>query len=178
MDSCQKWRDLRWLSERLAKGFEPSHVSYHADGSYYQSDYDGKAYPLGKKKPLNEIRGYEHLLIYEGPTELIRSGYFIDFSLQREDEGVYVDMRRLGKLWRFGVGMLEPFAFEGLQVFLNQTFLSIHLITSSKPWLIVGYGPSYRPITKIERLKQDQENNLGHQPKSNSFDEKPNQPQR
>jgi hypothetical protein len=136
------------LSEKLAKGFKPAHVSYHADGSQYHSDSYGKAYPLGKKKPLNQIKGYEHLLIYEGPTELVRKGYFTDFSLKREDEVVYVDMHRLGKLWKFGVGMMEPFAFESLKIFFNQTFQSIYLITRSKPWLVVGFGPSDRPIMK------------------------------
>jgi hypothetical protein len=138
------------LSERLAESFKLDHTSYHADGSYYHSDCDGEAYLLGKKKPLNEIKGYEHLLIYEGPTELIRRRYFTDFKFRREDEAVYVDMRRLGKLWRFGVGMIEPFSFESLKVFFDQAFQSIYLITRSKPWVVVGYGPSNRPIVKLE----------------------------
>ena len=131
------------MAETFSNG---AHTSYHIDGSYWHRDFDGRATRIGMRTPIPEIKGYEHILIYEGPTDSLMEPFFKDFPLRQIDQGVYIDTRCLDKYWRFGVGMLKPYAFQDLDSFVKQAFPSIHLITSVSPWLVVGYGPSRGPI--------------------------------
>ena len=170
-------RRLLWMNRTrgglqagwFSKGFH-YHLTYHNDGSRWETEGDSPAQPEGYGPRLDKFDGIEQISGFTFPTQVTEITEEFPYQMKKLDAIIHVDVRAYpegGILC--DVYLLEPGRFDLIDPRKNDVPMfapfsedptEIHLLTTVNPWVLVTISPfpypptPFVPEAKIKRKKR------------------------